>query len=213
MPRTLEQSTITMGKKEYTNIIKTLSAFCFLLFSLHSIFAQQNESVSAASIDILPQESKHSVHVELLGRAFLFGSVNYEYALPKNFAVGAALGITNVQRGTITRDNAGTPEEGRYFDSATSQMVYGNYFVGKRKHKGLVTAGLTHFLITSRNKYPSRTERSLESHFEWNAGLGYQFSANRTYYRLTGYVLSLPEPSGWFPAIMPWGGLTIGCRL
>lgn len=92
-------------------------------------------------------------------------------------------------------------------------MIYGNYFVGSDKHKLVLTAGLTNFLISSRNTYPSDTELSSEINIEWNAGLGYQYNREQLYFRLSGYVISLPEPSAWFPKYMPWVGLSIGYKL
>jgi len=89
----------------------------------------------------------------------------------------------------------------------------GNYFIGKKRNQLLLTAGLTNFLGTYRNKYPSETVRFAEAQLEWNAGIGYQYSANRFFFRITGYILSLPEPSGWFPEYMPWAGISTGIKL
>ena len=209
----LESISSFMEKKKYVQLVRSISIAILLLLTLPRTYAQEGNFPKKAPYDVEREGSRHSIHGELLGRAFLFGSLNYEYAINRSFSVCAGIGVTNVQSGTITRDNNGQSEEGRYFDSGTSQMIFGNYFVGKHRHKGFVTAGVTHFLITSRNKYPSETVRSAESNFEWNAGLGYQFAAKRTYYRVTGYVVSLPEPSAWFPPYMPWGGLTVGVKL
>ncbi len=156
---------------------------------------------------------KHALNIELVGRAFLFGSFNYEYALTNQISLGGGLGLGNIQAGDITRDNNGIPENGRYFDMSSTQMIYGNYFIGKHKHKLYFTAGATNFLIVNRNKYPSETEFFVEPKLEWNLGLGYQFSGARTYYRLTAYCISLPDDSSFFPKYLPWLGLSMGYKL
>ena len=157
--------------------------------------------------------SKHSIVTEIGGRTFILGSLNYEYAIHKRISLGGGTGLIGIQRGGITRDNNGAPEDGKYFDASSTQMIYGNYFIGKDKHKLFFTVGATNFLFTYRNKYPSGTELSRELQLEWNAGIGYQFSHKRLYYRLTGYCISMPEPSAWFPKYMPWAGLSIAYKL
>jgi hypothetical protein len=155
----------------------------------------------------------HSFHVEIAGRTFIFGSVNYEYALNRKFSVGTGLGVISILAGEIIRDNGGITETGNYLDVSTAQMIYGNYFIGKNRNQLVLTAGATNFLATYRNRYPSETVRSAEAQLEWNAGIGYQYSANQFFFRVTGYILSMPGPSDWFPEYIPWGGISTGWRL
>ena len=155
----------------------------------------------------------HSLHLELAGRGFLIGSVNYEYALKPQLALGAGLGVINLQSGSITRDNNGTPEEGTYFDQSSTQMLYGNYFVGLGPHQLQLTAGATHFFISYRNRYPSGTDMSVESKWGWNAGVGYQYSKGRGFFRATAYFLNLPSTGIIVPKNLPWLGLAGGLRL
>jgi hypothetical protein len=122
------------------------------------------------------------------------------------------LGLINILWGDITRNNNGAPEAGRYFDMGSTQMIYGNYFIGKRKHKLYFTGGLTNLLITSRNTYQLETVLSRDLHLDWNAGMGYQYTGLHTFYRLAAYVVGLPGPSSWFPRYMPWIGISIGYR-
>jgi len=178
--------------------------------------AAAQESGSQASTDMretaIPA-GPHSFHVEIAGRTFIFGSVNYEYALNRKFSVGAGLGVISILSGEIIRDNNGSTETGIYLDVATTQMIYGNYFIGKNRNQLVLTAGLSDFLATNRNRYPSETVRSVQAQLEWNAGIGYQYSANRFFFRVTGYILSMPGPSDWFPEYMPWGGISTGWKL
>lgn len=196
-----------MTRNEYS-IFRLIIALGILILISQHVDAQdiqyKNETESS---------NRHSINVELLGRTFLFSSVNYEYAINTKFSLGTGLGLVSLQRGDITRNMNGVPETGRYLDLASTQMIYGNYFVGSDKHKLVLTAGLTNFLISSRNTYPSDTELSSEINIEWNAGLGYQYNLEQLYFRLSGYVISLPEPSAWFPKYMPWVGLSIGYKL
>jgi len=191
---------------------KIILCICFTLAS--SILKAQDSSTDNTSIALKETlENPHSIKLELLGRTFLFGSLNYEYALNQKASFGAGLGLINFQIGDILRQNNGAPEEGRFRDISSSQMIYGNYFIGKKKHQLHLTAGLTHFLFTNRNKYDSETEFSAETHLEWNAGVGYQLVGERIYFRATAYVISLPESSSWFPRYMPWAGVSLGYKI
>lgn len=173
-------------------------------------------SISFGQTDLLSKDNnpqgKHSLNLELLGRTFIFNSFNYEYTIKDNISLGAGFGVFSVLRGTIMRDNNGQTETGKYFDTGTSQMLYANYFIGRNKHKLLFTAGITNFLNTYRNTYPSETVVQWDSQLEWNAGIGYEYSTNKTFLRATAYCISMPDPTGWFPKYMPWGGLSVGYR-
>lgn len=184
-----------------------------LILMCHGAFGQDLTQNTTRSAETLNHDSKHRLFAEVGGRTLVFGSVNYQYTLGKNFAVGAGLGLANVQSGTISRVTNGNPETGDYLELATSQMIFGNYFVGGDRHKLLLTAGLTNFLISGRNKYPSETVRFLDSQVEWNAGIGYHLELNKLFLRVTAYCLSLPDPTGWFPKYIPWAGVTAGLKL
>lgn len=185
----------------------------FLTLCFSEVVAQEERnSVSALSGEETSPDQKHFIHTELGGRTFIFGSLNYEYAVLQNVSVGVGLGMINLQRGEITRSNNGVQEIGSYFDLGTTQMVYGNYFIGGDKHQLLLTAGVTHFFLSYKNKFPSETLKTRNSQILWNAGVGYQYSTKKWYYRLTGYCIQMPQPSGWFPKYMPWGGVSIGYK-
>jgi len=186
---------------------KTTHAIVLLIFlTLQHLTAQE-------SVNETIKNSRHSLNIELLGQTIIWGSLNYEYKILKNISIGSGLGFSNFQKGDIIRDNDGIPETGKYLDIATSQMLYGNYFLGKNKHQFLITAGLTNFMEIYRRKYTSATENSVENQIKWNAGIGYQYSGNKTFFRFTAYCLRMPDPSGWFPEIIPWAGITIGLKL
>jgi hypothetical protein len=188
--------------------IKEVYKLVFIWFSICmslTTFAQD-------SLLLGVKNRKHSINLELLGRSLVFGSVDYEYALAPKFAVGVGLGFAAFQKGDITRNVTGRDETGKYFDTSTTQAVFANYFIGKRNHKVIITSGLTNFMSTYRNTYPKEKVSSLESNIHWNAGLGYQFTGRRMFYRITGYIINLPE-SDWFPKVVPWGGLSFGWKL
>jgi hypothetical protein len=182
-------------------IAKHLTILC-LIMSFHKLPAQETNN-----------NSKHSVNIEILGRTIIWSSVNYEYKIMNNLSIGSGLGFTNSLKGDIIRDNNGIPETGRYLDIGTTQMIYGNYFIGKPKHQFFFTGGLTHFLMVYKRKYPSETEYSAESQIKWNVGMGYQLSGKQTYFRFTAYCIRMPDPSGWFPEIIPWAGVSMGIKL
>lgn len=176
----------------------------FLSMNWIEIYAQNNPNSS--------KTRKESINLELAGKSPILASLCYEYAVKPQFSLGAGLGVGLISNGEITRTNNGASETGKYLDAATSQLLYANYFIGKSKHKLLITGGVTHLLASSRNKYSSETERFFDSNFLPNVGLGYQLTGRRTLFRLTAYGLRLPEPSGWFPRNLPWGGISFGYR-
>jgi len=59
-----------------------------------------------------------------------------------------------------------------YLDVSTTQLIYGNYFIGKNRNQLVLTADASNFLATNRNRYPSETVRSAQAQLEWNAGIG-----------------------------------------
>ncbi len=123
------------------------------------------------------------IDIEILTRTFVFSSINYEYSLSRNTSLGVGIGLICILGGDILRDNNAAPEEGRYLDVGSTQMIYGNYFFGKRNHKVYLTGGLTNFLITSRNTYQSETELSRELPLDWNTGMGCQSGINSNFFR------------------------------
>lgn len=179
---------------------------CFFI-SLQ-ITSQKNIEINKEKL-----ESKHSLNLELIGRTFVFSSINYEYSLHEKITLGTGLGVLYVESRDITRDNNGLAENGRYFDITLSQMIYANYFIGKNKHKVFFTAGLSNFSSFNRNKYPSETQFSNENTFSWNTGIGYQYNKEKIYFRLTGYLLRIRAFSESLGIdFLPWGGTTIGYR-
>ncbi len=62
----------------------------------------------------LNHSRKHRLFTEIGGRTVVFGSLNYEYALSKNFSLGAGFGMINYQTGSISRVVDGNPETGNY---------------------------------------------------------------------------------------------------
>ena len=184
--------------------------FCAIFGTLTAQNAEQRIGNDPPAEIII--NSKHSLVAELGGRTFIFGSLSYEYRLCNKLFLGAGLGVQGVSIGDITRLNDGNPETGNYVDVGTSQMIYANYFVGKMKHKLLITGGLTHLFFTSKNRYPSETELFKESFLSPNLGLGYQFTGTKSFFRFTAYVMKLPE-SDFFSSFWPWAGISYGYNL
>jgi len=182
-------------------IAKHLTILCIIM-SFHKLPAQETIN-----------NSKHSVNFEILGRTIIWSSVNYEYKILNNLSIGGGLGMNYLSKGDIFRDNNGISEKGRYLEIGASQMIYGNYFLGKTKHKFFFTGGATNFLDINKRKYPSETQYSAESQIKWNVGIGYQYSAKTTYFRFTTYCIRMPDPSGWFPEVIPWAGISVGKNL
>ncbi|MBM78811.1 MAG: hypothetical protein CL846_10045 [Crocinitomicaceae bacterium] len=157
---------------------------------------------------------KHSLNIELIGRTFVFSSINYEYNISNKLALGTGLGLLYLGSGEISRNNNGIVENGNYFEMSLSQMLYANYFfLGNNKNKIFITAGISNFQTISRNKYPSETEISNTNSFNWNTGLGYQYNKEKIFFRLTGYVLRIKSFSDALGIDgLPWAGVTIGYK-
>lgn len=189
-----------------SQIFKPLAFLIFILFQ-YSATAQEVQKNSNESVSI---HDKHLINVELIGRSFVFGSINYEYSIKECFSLGIGLGINNLLISDITRLNNGVQEQGDLLEAATTQMIYGNYFIGKNRHKLFFTAGISNFLQAERQKYPSETVTFTEAELEWNAGIGYQLSGKKIKFRITAYVLALPGEATFFPKYLPWIGLSIG---
>lgn len=187
--------------------MKYLAIGIVIIFS-QAVFAQGSQEDTSEE-----KENKHYIYTELLGRTIIFGSLNYEYSLHPKVSIGCGLGYINMQQGKISRNVDGDSETGDYFDLISSQMIFANYFVGKRKHKFVLTGGITNFLNTYRNTYPTEKLVSRKAQVEWNAGMGYQFSTNRFLLRLNTYAISMPDPSGWYPKYFPWLGLSVGVKI
>lgn len=179
--------------------------FCLLFISQNAITQRVVEEHSSTI------ESKNSLNFELLGRGFLFGSFNYEYTLAKRLSLGLGLGFANVQRGQISRlDPVGNVSEtGMFFEAATTQMIYTNYFLGKNKHKLILTAGITNFLLYDRQNYPSELISDTDSFLNWNIGIGYQLSLKKVKFRITAYAINLPGESIYLPGVLPWVGFAV----
>lgn len=186
--------------------VLTLVLFCF--FELNA-----QESISDNVDDERHKTVRHSINFEALGRTFIMASLNYEFLLYDRFAIGAGAGFNSMARGEIIRNNNGVTETGRYFELYSSHMFYGTYFFGKRKHKMLLTAGITNFRRYDKKVYPSEKIVDRAKSLEWNAGIGYQFTGERMYFRATAYFLSLPHIYTNSPDYFPGIGFTVGHKL
>lgn len=189
-------------------LIKLATLIVIIVLHAQFVYCQTDKDIT-----LLSYKSKHSVNIELIGRTIIFGSVNYEYALLDQLSIGGGLGLISFLNGNITRSINGETEEGKYFDTSTSQLLFANYFLGRGKHQCIITAGVTGFLFTYHRRYPSENTNSSEFQIQWNTGVGYQYSAKSFYYRATAYLISMPEPTGWFPRYIPWIGFSIGYRI
>jgi hypothetical protein len=156
---------------------------------------------------------RHSVNLEVGGRTLIIGSLNYEFLLYDRFALGVGVGLNSISRGEIIRNNDGATETGNYFDLYSAHLFSGTYFIGKRKHKLLLTAGMTNFRSYQKEVFPSETIVERAKSLQWNAGIGYQFTGRRMYFRSTAYFLALPNISVYAPDYLPWIGLTVGYKV
>lgn len=179
----------------------------------HGLLAQlPNANRDLLSSEESEPESKHCIHAEFGGRTFLILSLNYEYALYERISIGGGFGLINLRSSEQLQYVNGVLEKGSGFSFGSSQMIYGNYFIGEKKNKLFFTLGLTHFLFIDNSKFPSGNTSTTDSQLNGNVGVGYQFSGQKVFFRLTGYCIGLPEPTGWFPKYMPWAGVSTGFK-
>lgn len=191
------------------NCVKNI-VFVFLILGACKLYAQETTKEEKVQPN---KASKHSINLELCGHAFAIASMNYEYLLRRQISFGVGLGFHRFTKIKSSRFQNGQEEIGKFFSISTSQMLYGNYFIGKNKHKLFFTGGLTNFLYLMRNKYPSETFHYNSATLVWNAGVGYQYLGKVMYYRLTGYCFGFKEETEFMPKYMPWLGITMGVKL
>lgn len=194
--------------------VKKQLVFFLAILVLFQVNAQESslDKTSSKSKEAF-DGSRHSINLELGGRTLIIGSLNYEFSVRRQFSLGVGLGLNSVARGGIIRNNGGVTEEGTFFDLYSAHMFYGNYFIGKNKHRLLLTMGISNFKSFSKTKYPSETLVKRDKDFQWNLGVGYEFTGERMYFRATAYFLALPNISIYAPDYLPWIGLTMGHKL
>jgi hypothetical protein len=194
-------------RNDLVNIFALIVSLC----ALSPLHAQ--ESIDETISNERDKTIRHSINLEVGGRTLIIGSLNYEFLLYDRFALGVGVGLNSIARGQTIRNNEGVTETGRYFDVYSAHLFSGTYFIGKRKHKMLLTAGITNFRRYQKDVYPSETIVERAKSLQWNAGIGYQFTGRRMYFRSTAYFLALPNISVYAPDYLPWIGLTVGYKV
>ena len=195
-------TTCTFGKR----LILFFAIFSFFQLNAQTSTTDKNDNKRDKTV-------RHSINLEAGGRTLIIGSLNYEFLLYDRLALDVGIGFNSMSRGEVIRNNNGVTETGTYFDLYSAHLFSATYFIGKRKHKILLTAGTTNFRRYDKDVYPSETIVERDKSLEWNAGIGYQFTGERMYFRATAYFLSLPNISVYAPDYLPWIGLTIGHKL
>ncbi|MFK7783674.1 MAG: hypothetical protein AB8B56_01090 [Crocinitomicaceae bacterium] len=200
--------------KPFFNLTDAFIKHCLFLIVMSASFQlSAQEHLDDEISENRDRTFRHSINLEAGGRTLIMGSLNYEFLLYDRFALGVGIGFNSIARGEIIRNNNGVTETGTYFDLYSSHLFSGTYFVGKGKHKMLITAGITNFRRYDKVVYPSETIIGRAKDLQWNAGIGYQFTSKRMYFRTTAYFLALPNISIWAPDYLPWIGLTAGYKL
>jgi len=149
---------------------------------------------SAVCLNGFSQYKKNAVVLELAGKAFSFYDISYERYLSERLHLGAGVGLEGASKGySLT---------GKHTDFDFRIPIYGGYTFGKKKHHIMTEIGVT-----------------FEEH--WHTGIGvytdlwpfisggYEFRGSRIFIRIPVY-LTYVGPNEWWPAVLPWVGLSIG---
>lgn len=155
--------------------------------------------------------AQHDLSLELGGKSLLWGSLNYEYHLGQSpFGIGASLGLSHMEFSQVD------PLPGPY---RYNEVIFPNSFFASgtwgATHRFHANLGLTlqYTIIRTRPQLdPSIDEFSvLAAPF---VGAGYEWRGERWFFRAMAYGLYLGRRnSGIFPALLPWGGLSLGRSL
>lgn len=156
-------------------------------------------------------ENRHAVHLELLGKSVYYGTLTYEFDVKPNFTVGTGWGFMNIYSGKYFTHNM---REGRYFDLILTNQHYALHrFFYKGRHRLIAQYGLT---IQNSLNFVRFNDGGLQfSNHPFLvpfAGTGYEFKSEKIYLRFPVYVAWIGV-SDWFPALMPWFGLSVGIPL
>lgn len=156
-------------------------------------------------------ENRHTVHLELMGKSVYFGTLTYEFDVRPNFSVGTGWGFMDVYSGKYFTHNM---REGRYFELILTNQHYALHrFFYRGRHRLITQYGFT---IQNRLNFVQFNEGGLQfsNHpfFVPFAGAGYEFRSEKLYVRVPLYVAWIGV-SDWFPALMPWFGVSVGIPL
>jgi hypothetical protein len=157
--------------------------FILILFSLYSINCNS-------------QEKKNAVVLELLGKSMYYFDISYERSLFEKFYLGAGFGMSGISTLYISSTES-------FHELNFSIPLYGGLNFGKNKNHLISEFGVTLMGQTNPDGKALITDQ-----FPF-ISVGYER-------KWTNYFLRVPVYLGYigsnefFPAIMPWIGLSFG---
>ena len=168
----------------------------FIIVTLYSSFAPA-------------QEKNSSLHLELLGKSIWFGSVTYEREFNPHLSYGFGLGYKSFYTGGYSSSNG----EGTYYDLYTTTPLYFLYQFFNTKQHLLTMAGVTmQHEIGFVHYFSGKNKPSYRPYLVPFIGIAYELEKDRFVFRLPLYLSWIGE-SDWFPALMPWAGISFGYKL
>jgi hypothetical protein len=163
--------------------MKTKGLFLAIIFSL-------------ICLNSFPQCKKNAIVAEFLGKSMYYFDISYERYLCEKLHLGAGFGMSGISTLYISSTES-------FNELNFSVPVYGTYDFGKRKNHIISEFGLT---FIGQTTYDGKA--LIINQFPF-ISIGYEW-------KWTNYLLRLPVYLGYvgsnefFPAIMPWIGISFG---
>ena len=154
---------------------------------------------SHLSIAGFTQYKKNAVVAEIAGKSFSFFGLEYERFLTERFRIGTGIGIGSKEQ--LVYGNGDTFDRYNF-----SVPVYGVYAWGRKKHHAI-----TEFGFTLRGVTGPVTKASFDEFYPY-VSYGYEFKSDIFVFRIPVYLCYVGS-SDFFPAVIPWLGLSFGVVL
>lgn len=162
----------------------------FIFIALFTIgFANEVEASEATpsivyendSNDVNESAQKHSISMELLGRAGLY-SFNYDYLIQNSLALGAGLSTYTLSSGEATSGTWILP-------------IYANYYVNEGLHRFFATGGASIVMVSGKVNENNQVKGS---GLGGSVGFGYEYKSRDGFlFRAAPYLLVGQTSGGW----------------
>jgi hypothetical protein len=150
---------------------------------------------SVTCLNCHSQYKKNTVVLDLAGKSLYYFDISYERYLTEKLHFGAGAGLGNIYTGYKHPDEKHRDFELRF-------PVYGAYALGKKRHHAITELG-----VMIEDDFSTDWKSLLR--FWPFISIGYEFKGSNIIIRIPVY-LGYVGPNLWWPAILPWAGLSIG---
>jgi hypothetical protein len=143
----------------------------------------------------LSQYKKNAVVFEALGKSTYYFDISYERNLSERFHIGSGLGLSGINH---------LYNNGRYFRKMNFSIpIYGAYSFGQKKHRLISEMGMSIWGNTVNDGFLNFSDL-----IPFVSG-GYEYKGEHYVFRVPVYFAYIGR-NEFFPAIMPWIGVSFG---